>query len=35
MYQKKLENAYLTIKNAGASMALRQALDPGQYWLHL
>ena len=27
-YQKKWKNAYLTFKNAGASTALRWALDP-------
>ena len=32
-YQEKWENAYLTVKNARASRALRWALDPGQYWL--
>ena len=32
-YQEKWENAYLIVKNAKASRALRQALDPGQYWL--
>ena len=32
-YQEKWENAYLTVKNARAPRALRQALDPGQYWL--
>ena len=32
-YQEKWENAYLIVKNARASRALRQALDPGQYWL--
>ena len=32
-YQEKWENAYLTVKNARASRALRRALDPGQYWL--
>ena len=34
-YQKKWENAYMTVKNARASRALRRALDPGQYWLTL
>ena len=34
-YQEKWENAYLKVKNARASRALRQALDPGQYWLPL
>ena len=34
-YQEKWENAYLTVKNARAARALRQALDPGQYWLIL
>ena len=29
-YQEKWENAYLTLKNARASRALRRALDPGQ-----
>ena len=32
-YQEKWENAYLTVKNARASRALRWALDPCQYWL--
>ena len=32
-YQEKWENAYMTVKNARASRALRQALDPGHYWL--
>ena len=32
-YQEKWENAYLTVKNARASRALRWALDPSQYWL--
>ena len=32
-YQEKWENAYLRVKNARASRALRRALDPGQYWL--
>ena len=32
-YQEKWENAYLRVKNARASRALRLALDPGQYWL--
>ena len=32
-YQEKWENAYLRVKNARASRALRWALDPGQYWL--
>ena len=32
-YQEKWENAYLRVKNARAPRALRQALDPGQYWL--
>ena len=31
-YQEKWENAYLRVKNARASRALRQALDPSQYW---
>ena len=31
-YQEKWENAYLRVKNARASRALRQALDPDQYW---
>ena len=30
-YQEKWENAYLTLKNARASRALRQALVPSQY----
>ena len=34
-YQEKWENAYLRVKNARASRALRWALDPGQYWLTL
>ena len=34
-YQEKWENAYLRAKNARASRALRQALDPCQYWLAL
>ena len=34
-YQEKWENAYLRVKNARASRALRWALDPGQYWLAL
>ena len=29
-YQEKWENAYLTVKNARASRALRQALEPYQ-----
>ena len=32
-YQEKWENAYLIVKNARASRALRWALDPGRYWL--
>ena len=32
-YQEKSENAYLRLKNARASRALRWALDPGRYWL--
>ena len=32
-YQEKWENAYLIVKNARASRALRQALDPGQYFM--
>ena len=32
-YQVKWENAYLGVKNARASWALRQALDLSQYWL--
>ena len=32
-YQEKWENAYLIVKNATASRALRWALDCGQYWL--
>ena len=32
-YQEKWENAYLRVKNARASRALRWTLDPGQYWL--
>ena len=32
-YQEKWENAYLIVKNARASRALRRALDPSQYWL--
>ena len=32
-YQKKWENAYVTVKNTRASRALRRALDPSQYWL--
>ena len=32
-YQEKWENAYLRVKNPRASRALRQALDPGHYWL--
>ena len=32
-YQEKWENAYLIVKNARASGALRWALDPGQCWL--
>ena len=28
-YQEKWENAYLTVKNARASRALRWAMDPG------
>ena len=32
-YQEKWENAYLIVKNARASRALGQALDPSQYWL--
>ena len=31
-YQEKWENAYLIVKNARASRALRQVLDPGQYF---
>ena len=34
-YQEKWENAYLRLKNARASRALRRALDPGRYWLAL
>ena len=34
-YQEKWENAYLTVKNARASRALRWALYPDQYWLAL
>ena len=34
-YQEKWENAYLRVKNARASRALRRALNPGQYWLAL
>ena len=34
-YQEKWENAYLRVKNATASRALRQTLDPAQYWLAL
>ena len=30
-YQEKWENAYLRVKNARASRALRLALDPSQY----
>ena len=32
-YQEKWENAYLIVKNARASRALRRALDPGQYFM--
>ena len=32
---EKWENEYLRVKNARDSRALRQALDPGQYWLAL
>ena len=32
-YQEKWENTYLIVKNARASRALRQALDPGQYFM--
>ena len=32
-YQEKWENAYLRVKNARASRALRQVLDPRQYCL--
>ena len=32
-YQEKWENSYLRAKNARASRALRQALEPGQYWV--
>ena len=32
-YQEKWENAYLTVKNARASRALRGTLDPGQCML--
>ena len=34
-YQEKWENAYLKVKNARASRALRRTLDPSQYWLAL
>ena len=34
-YQEKWENAYLRVKNARASSALRWALDSSQYWLTL
>ena len=32
-YQEKWENAYLIVKNARASRALRWALDSGQYYM--
>ena len=32
-YQEKWENAYLIVENARASMALRWALDPSQYYI--
>ena len=34
-FQEKWENAYMTVKNARVSRALRWALDPGHYWLAL